>query len=88
MMENDKGLKGESTNFLPYVLQANIKRTNHVSLLDKLLCFCIKIGNYSMRYDTEAYIQVFFACNHNFFPSIPDPEVPRLQPLFHSLLIF
>lgn len=31
-MESDKGLKGESTNFLPYVLQANIKRTNRVSV--------------------------------------------------------
>lgn len=59
MIEGDKALKGESTNFQPYISQLNINRTNDVSLLDKLLHLCVKIVKYSMRDDTEAYIQVF-----------------------------
>lgn len=58
-MESDKILKDESTNFQPYILQVNIKSTNDMYLLDKLLHFCIKIGKYSIKDDTEAYIQVF-----------------------------
>lgn len=49
MVEGDKGLKGESTNFQLYIVQVNIKRTDDGSLLGKLLHVCVKIGNYSMR---------------------------------------
>lgn len=42
-MEGDKALKGESTNFQPFILQLSIKRTNDVSLLDEMLHFCVKI---------------------------------------------
>lgn len=34
MIEGDKALKGESTNFQPYILQLNSNRTNDVSLLN------------------------------------------------------
>ena len=88
MIDGDKRLKGQSTNFWPYILQFNIKRSNYGSSLAKLLCICGEIGEKGMREDTGAYIQELYLSTIFFNDSlsssqtratVPEREMPKMR---------